>query len=92
MTVGAKPTEQIFRTPPFLAVEILSKKDRKRTILERIGDYLACGVRYVWVIDPRSQEGWVHTTAGIEQVKDGILSTQDLVLEMSLPEIFAALR
>jgi Uma2 family endonuclease len=92
VTVGAKPTEQIFRTPPFLAIEILSKKDRKRKILERIGDYLASGIRYVWVIDPRSQEGWVHTTAGVEQVKDGILRTQDPVLEMSLPEIFAALR
>src|SRR5579859_200153 len=26
--VGAFPTEQIFRTPPFLAIEVLSKKDR----------------------------------------------------------------
>ncbi len=92
VTVGAKPTEQIFRTPPFLAIEILSKKDRKRNVLERVADYLAFGVRYVWVIDPRSQEAWVHTTAGVEQVKDGILRTQDPVLEMSLPEIFAALR
>src|SRR5260221_4814132 len=89
---GAFPTEQIFRTPPFLAIEILSKKDRKQKVLERVADYLAFGVRYVWVIDPRSQEAWVHTTAGVEQVKDGILRTQDPALEMSLPEIFAALR
>jgi len=41
VTIGAKPTEQIFRTPPFLAIEILSKKDRKRDILERVADYLA---------------------------------------------------
>jgi Uma2 family endonuclease len=92
VTIGAKPTEQIFRTPPFLAIEILSKKDRKRDILERVADYLAFGVRYVWVIDPRSREGWVHTTAGVERVKDGILRTQDPALEMSLPAIFAALR
>jgi Uma2 family endonuclease len=92
VTIGAKPTEQIFRTPPFLAIEILSKKDRKRDILERVADYLAFGVRYVWVIDPRSREGWVHTTAGVERVKDGILRTQDPALEMSLPVIFAALR
>ena len=92
VTVGAKPTEQIFRTPPFLAIEILLKKDRKRDILERVADYLGFGVGYVWVIDPRAQEGWVHTSDGIEQVKDGILRTQDPALEMSLPEIFAALR
>src|SRR5262249_32003934 len=92
VTVGAKPTEQIFRTPPLLAIEILSKKDRKGNILERVADYLTFGVGYVWVIDPRSQEGWVHTAAGVEQVKDGILRTQCPALEMSPPEIFAALR
>src|SRR5882762_3278146 len=66
VTVGPKPTEQIFRTPPFLAIEILSRKDRKQKVLERVADYLAFGVRYIWVIDPRSKEGWVHTTAGVE--------------------------
>ena len=91
VTVGAKPTEQILRTPPFLTIEILSKKDRRRNVLEKIDDYLAFGVLFVWVIDPRSQEGWVHTTAGVEQVKDGILRTQDPALEMSLPEIFASI-
>ena len=90
--VRAKPTEQIFRTPPFLAIEILSKKDRMQDIQERVADYLAFGVRYVWVIDPRSQEGWVHTSAGVEKAKDGIPRTQDPALEMSLPEILAALR
>jgi len=92
VTVGPKPTEQIFRTPPFLAIEILSKKDRKRDILERIDDYLRFGVCYVWVIDPRTQEGWIHTIAGIRQTSDGILRTQNPNLEMSLPELFSALR
>src|SRR5207245_2729938 len=56
-----RPTEQIFRTPPFLAIEILSKKDRKRDVQEKVEDYLRFGVRYVWVIDPGSREGWAHT-------------------------------
>ena len=86
-----RPTEQIFRTPPFLAIEILSKKDRKRDVLEKVDDYLRSGVPQVWVIDPRSQQGWVHTAAGVQRAEDGILRTSDPVLEMSLPEIFAAL-
>jgi len=89
--VGPRPTEQIFRTPPFLAIEILSKKDRKRDVLEKVDDYLRSGVPQVWVIDPRSQQGWVHTVAGVQRAEDGILRTSDPVLEMSLPEIFAAL-
>src|SRR5439155_17401401 len=44
VTLGPKPTEQIFRTPPFLAIEILSKRDRKRDVQERVDDYLRFGV------------------------------------------------
>lgn len=91
IVLGSKPTEQIFRTPPFLAIEVLSKKDRKRDTLEKVQDYLRFGVPYVWVIDPRSQEGWVHTVTGVEAAQGGILRTQNPSLEMSLPEIFAAL-
>jgi Uma2 family endonuclease len=89
--LGPKPTEQIIRTPPFLVIEILSPEDKKPRVLERIDDYLRFGVSYVWVIDPRTREGWVHTTAGVQPAADGILRTGHPDLEMPLPEIFAAL-
>jgi Uma2 family endonuclease len=92
VVVGDFPTEQIFRIPPFIVIEILSKKDRKRDIQEKIDDYLRFGVRYVWVIDPRSHEGWAHTSAGVHPASDGILRTQDPVLDLPLPEIFSALQ
>ena len=60
-------------------------------MLEKVDDYLRSGVPQVWVIDPRSQQGWVHTPTGVQRAEDGILRTSDPVLEMSLPEIFAAL-
>ena len=37
--IGAEPAEQVFRTPPFLAVEILSKDDRAGDVAEKIKDY-----------------------------------------------------
>src|SRR5260370_32055390 len=89
--LGSKPTEQIFRTPPFLAIEVLSKKDRKREVQEKIDDYLRFGVSCVWVIDPRSQQGWEHTATGIHLAPDGILRTHNPDLALSLPEIFSAL-
>jgi Uma2 family endonuclease len=91
VTVGAMPTEQIFRTPPFLAIEILSPEDRQRDLLEKVDDYLRFGVSSVWVIDPRKQLGWVYTQAGASLAADGILRTENSPIEMSLPEIFAAL-
>ena len=90
--LGPKPTQQIIGTPPFLAIEIRSPEDRMPRILERIDDYLRFGVSYVWVIDPSTQMGWVHTPAGVKPAADGILRTHNPEFDVSLPEIFAALR
>ena len=59
--VGDDPAEQVFRTPPFLAVEILSKDDRPADLQEKIQDYRTFGVKYIWVIDPATRRGYVYT-------------------------------
>ena len=40
---------------PELVIEIISPNDRWTEINEKIGEYLACGVLLVWIIDPRTQ-------------------------------------
>ncbi|HET6574019.1 MAG TPA: Uma2 family endonuclease [Fimbriiglobus sp.] len=37
---------------PVLAVEVLSPHDKNQEIAEKVEEYLACGVKLVWVIDP----------------------------------------
>jgi len=91
IVAGSKPTEQIFTKPPLIAVEILSKDDRVSQMQERIDDYLRFGVRYVWVIDPRTRRAWVYTSEGAIEAKDGILRTENPAIELPLPEIFKAL-
>src|SRR5580693_8603432 len=51
---GPRPAGGIITEPPFLCVEILSPRDRVVEMQERIADYLNFGVRYVWLIDPRT--------------------------------------
>jgi Uma2 family endonuclease len=46
--------------PPDLAVEVLSPDDRPRAILDKVGEYLECGVRMVWIIDPKARTATVH--------------------------------
>jgi len=87
----SKPSEQIVRTPCLIAIEILSEEDRIGQMQERIDDYLNFGVRYVWLIDPRTRRAWIHTKAGSHESKEGILRTEDLAIELPLPEIFHAL-
>src|SRR5580698_830126 len=46
VTLG-EPDEQIFTTPPFLCIEILSPEDQMGRVLAKISDYLNFGVPYV---------------------------------------------
>jgi Uma2 family endonuclease len=91
VVLGTKPAEQILRTPPFVCIEILSKDDRMAYMQEKIDDYLKFGVRYVWVVDPRTRRAWVYTKEGSHEAKDGILRTENPAIELPLPEIFQAL-
>jgi Uma2 family endonuclease len=81
----------IFTRPPFICVEILSKDDRVDELQEKIDDYLAFGVRYVWVINPRTGRAYVHSAAGSQEAKDGVLTTQDPAITVPLAELFGAL-
>jgi Uma2 family endonuclease len=91
MVVGEKPRDPIFRTPPFICIEVLSPEDRMARVQERIDDYLKFGVRYVWLINPENRRVWVYTVAGCTEVKDGILRTENPALTVPLAEIFAGL-
>ena len=86
--IGAEPAEQVFRTPPFLAVEILSKDDRAGDVAEKIKDYLDFGVRFVWIIDPAKGTGRVHTAAGSRPVEGNALWTQDPNMRLPLDSLF----
>ena len=91
VVVGEKPREQIFRQPPFIAIEILSKDDRVEQMQIRINDYLTFGIRYVWVINPRTRIARIYTKDGAHEAKDGRLRTENPAIELPLPEIFKAL-
>ena len=87
VTIGL-PDEQIFTTPPFLCIEILSPEDQMRRVLAKIADYLEFGVRYVWLIDPRKQTAIAYTANEALPVSDGVLRTQNPDLAVPLSELF----
>jgi Uma2 family endonuclease len=86
--IGGEPEEQVFRTPPFLVIEILSRDDRASEMQERIDDYLNFGVPFVWVIDPRLRRGYIHTVEGSREAKDGVLRTMDPEIVLPLQDMF----
>jgi Uma2 family endonuclease len=63
--------DSIFRTPPFICIEVLSKDDRLQAMRERVEDYLEFGVPYVWIVDPATRLAYRCTLGGgMEEVTD----------------------
>ena len=88
VVLGSEPDEQVFTQPPFLCIETLSPDDRMTRMQERIADYLSFGVRYVWVIDPRTRRAWIYTPGHMQEAADGFLRTENPGIVMPLDEIF----
>jgi len=61
---------------------------RSRDLQERIDDYLAFGVAFVWVIDPRRRAGIVHTAAGSWEARDGVLRTRSPNIDLPFDELW----
>jgi len=86
--LGAEPEEQIFRTPPFLVIEVLSKDDRASDLQEKLDDYRDFGVPFVWVVDPRTRRGYTHSLAeGFEVTREG-LRTENPDIELPIERLF----
>jgi Uma2 family endonuclease len=54
---------------------------------ERIDDYLECGVRAVWVIDPRTRRAHIYTLDRIWEAKDGVLGVEDSPVSVRVSEL-----
>ena len=46
-----KPDTDVLETPPFLVIEVLSRRDEMTDVLEKLQEYADAGVRNIWVID-----------------------------------------
>ena len=79
---------------PELVVEILSPDDAWSDLMEKLDEYFACGVKVVWVADPRTQQVYVyHAVTSVERftAKDTLIGG-DMLPGFSVPvvELFAS--
>jgi Uma2 family endonuclease len=84
---GGPPVGPIITEPPFLCVEILSPSDRVTEMQERIGDYLAFGVRYIWLINPQTRQTFVYTADQVAEAKGGVVTTSDPDIRLVLSDL-----
>jgi len=79
------PREQIVRTPPLVCIEILSRGDSMRDMMDRLDDYFALGVPVCWVVDPVRGCGWIATPGHLAEASDGVLRAG--AIKMPLAEV-----
>jgi Uma2 family endonuclease len=80
--------DRIIVIPPILCVEIISSGQTIRQMQDRTDDYLAMGVRQVWVFDPILRQAFLPDSQGTLQPASGILSVKDTPIALPLDEIF----
>lgn len=83
-----EPDEQVFSTPTYICIEILSPDDSFPQLQNRLDDYLAKGTENVWVLDPESRRGWAVSREGHVEALDGVLRTRDGKVEMPIADLF----
>ena len=81
---------------PDLAVEILSPDDRRREVLEKVGEFLDAGTRLVWVLDPEKRVAAVYRSlTDVRQMgENDSLEGEDVLPGFSCPlrEVFGERR
>lgn len=86
VVLGGRPKEQIFRTPPFICIEILSPEDRLSRVEERMSDYLHFGVPYVFLLNPEKRRAFRWTLEGMHEVKE--LRTENPEIVIPVTDLF----
>ena len=83
VVVGGRPKEQIFRTPPFICIEILSPEDRLSRMRARVDDYLSFGVPYVFLLDPATCKAYRWTAQGMHEVSELRTEAPEIVVPVA---------
>jgi Uma2 family endonuclease len=82
-----EPAEQVFTTPPFLVVEILSPEDRWSRLTRKLEDYFKMGCPNIWILDPARSEAYRYEREAVFEVHDA-LRTSDCSITIELLHIW----
>jgi Uma2 family endonuclease len=82
LTMG-DPLEDVFTSPPFLCIEILSPQDSAVELRTKVDEYLAFGVLYIWVIDPVSKAGEIYCGGRIEKITNAQFNAGEIHIDLS---------
>jgi Uma2 family endonuclease len=80
-----EPHGRVPETPPLVAVEVLSLEDKMTKVREKLAEYSAWGVTYVWLVDPHSKRLYAWNVGLVEV---SALQVPELSFELTPADIF----
>lgn len=86
-----KKPEPIIREAPLLCIEVLSPDDTVKRIMYRVEDYVAMGVKEVWVLDPKRSEVLIVSGGARRWADTRVLTVESTPIRVDLDEIAADL-
>ena len=85
------PGTEILEEPPFLVIEILSRRDEMSDVIEKLEEYDSVGIPNIWVFDPRRKRAFIFANRCLQEVAGAAISTSDPVITVALEELFRGL-
>lgn len=83
--------DRIVREAPLICIEVLSPEDTWKRMGAKIGDYLAMGVKHVWVFDPEDRSAFQCDEAGYHRIAGAEIAVDGTAIRLNLRAVFAAL-
>jgi Uma2 family endonuclease len=86
-----RPQTDVLESAPFLAIEILSRRDEMTEVLEKLEEYVTAGVPNVWLIDPRKKRVYRFAGRSLEELPDSHAVTEPPHIRLDFDEVFRGL-
>src|ERR1017187_7119582 len=80
--------EQVFTTPPFLIVEILSPEHRWSGLTRKLENYFAMGCPNIWILDPVRSKAYRYEGEAVSEGHDAFRTTDSSII-VQLPDIWS---
>jgi Uma2 family endonuclease len=82
----------VLETPPFIAIEILSRRDEMSNVIEKLEEYAAIQTPYIWLLDPRRKKAFAFSGfSRLEEITGKTLSTATGEIWLTTEEVFLGL-
>jgi Uma2 family endonuclease len=86
------PGTDVLETHPFIAIEILSRRDEMSNVIEKLEEYAAIQTPYIWLLDPRRKKAFTFSGfSRLEEITGKTLSTTAGEIWLTTDEAFLGL-